>query len=26
MEGTHEELLAANERYRRLYHLDVPVK
>lgn len=26
MEGTHEELLATNERYRRLYHLDVPVK
>lgn len=26
MEGTHEELLAANERYSRLYHLDVPVK
>ncbi|WP_445429819.1 thiol reductant ABC exporter subunit CydC [Bacillus atrophaeus] len=26
MEGTHEELLAGNERYRRLYHLDVPVR
>ncbi|AKF74849.1 thiol reductant ABC exporter subunit CydC [Bacillus velezensis] len=26
MEGTHQELLAENERYRKLYRLDVPIR
>lgn len=26
MEGSHQELLAENERYRKLYRLDVPIR